>query len=171
MLTTSRLVLTSWLPGDVDALLDVHSDAETMRFVRSGRSESRTETEQLVDAYIAEHAARGWTKWRLVDRAGAFIGRAGFGGDTDDRALAYTIRRSHWGRGLATEIAQALVQWHLAHAPGVRLGALVETGNAASARVLQKVGLHETGSTAYHGTVCRSFSYPVSSRLRSRDES
>lgn len=104
-LTTPRLVLTSWLPDDVDPLFEVHSDPETMRFVRNGRPLTRDETKQLVDSHIAEHAARGWTKWRLADAEGGLLGRAGFGGDVN-RQLAFAIRRSHWGSGIATEVAE-----------------------------------------------------------------
>lgn len=38
-----------------------------MEFVRFGRPKSRAEVEDLVDQYIAEHAPRGCTKWRLAD--------------------------------------------------------------------------------------------------------
>jgi len=160
VLTTPRLVLTSWLAIDVDPLLEVHSDPETMKFVRFGRPESRAETEHLVNQYITEHATRGWTKWRLIDRDGGLVGRAGFGGDATDRGLSYAIRRSHWGLGLATEVAEALVGWHLSHAPSARLRALAAVGNDASVRVLQKVGFQEVGTEDYDGTNCRSFVYP-----------
>ena len=161
VLTTPRLTLTSWVPGDVAALLEVHSDPESMRFVRHGRPESRVETEQLVDHYRAEHAARGWTKWRLADAEGGLVGRAGFGGDATDRQLALMIRRSHWGRGLATEIAEALVGWHLSHAGGMPLRAIAAVGNHASVRVLQKVGFVEVGTEDFDGTVCHSFVHPL----------
>lgn len=159
VLTTQRLVLTSWVSEDVGPLLEVHSDPETMRFVRHGRPESRDETEQLVDRYISEHAARGWTKWRLADVDGGFVGRAGFGGDATDRQLALLIRRSHCGRGLATEIAEALVGWHLSHAGGASLRAVVAVGNHASVRVLQKVGFVEVGTEDFDGTACHSFAH------------
>lgn len=160
MLTTPRLVLTSWLATDVASLLEVHSDPETMTYVRLGRPESRAETERLVSLYIAEHAARGWSKWRLIDRDGELVGRAGFGGDNADRALSYAIRRSLWGLGFATEIAKALVEWHRCHAPRSRLHALVAVGNDASARVLEKAGFQEVGTRDYDGTPCRSFMHP-----------
>jgi RimJ/RimL family protein N-acetyltransferase len=162
VLATRRLVLTSWLPRDVDSLFEIHSDPETMRFVRHGRPESRVETEHLVNQYIAEHATRGWTKWRLAAVDGELMGRAGFGGDADLRGLGYVIRRSHWGLGLATEIAEALVSWHLSHAAAVPVRALVAVGNEASGRVLHKVGFHEVGTEDYNGTTCRSFLYPGS---------
>jgi len=34
--STCRLVVTTWEPDDVDALLTIHADPETMRFVRHG---------------------------------------------------------------------------------------------------------------------------------------
>jgi [ribosomal protein S5]-alanine N-acetyltransferase len=160
VLRTPRLVLTSWLPSDVDALFEVHSDPATMTFVRHGRPESRAETEQLLRDYIADHVSRGWTKWRLAGHDGALIGRAGFGSQDGDREIGYTIRRSHWGRGLATEIARALVDWHLSDAPGVALRGTVAVGNDSSARVLEKVGFVEVGTRDHSGMVCRTFLYP-----------
>jgi [ribosomal protein S5]-alanine N-acetyltransferase len=161
VLTTPRLVLTSWRAVDVDSLFEVHSDPETMKFVRYGRPESRLEVEQLVDHHIAEHETRGWTKWRLIDRDGGLIGRAGFGGEATSRGLSYVIRRSHWGLGLATEVAEALVGWHLSRAPAARLRALVAVGNDVSVRFLQKVGFQEVGTEDYDGVICRSFVYPI----------
>ncbi len=151
ILTTPRLALTTWLPSDVDDLLVVHSDAETMRFVRDGRPETREQTERLVTRYRTEHRELGYTKWRLADRGGSLVGRAGFGPRADGRELGYTLRRDAWGQGLATEIAQALVAWHRAHAPGVALHAYVAVENAASRRVLAKVGFEPIASEVHHG--------------------
>lgn len=161
VLTTSRVVLTSWLIEDVEPLFEIHSDPESMRFVRRGRAESLAEVEDLVRQYIKDHASRGWTKWRLADRQGGLIGRAGFGGDESTRGLSYHIRRDCWGQGLATEIALALVDWHRANAPAATLRALVEIGNDASVRVLQKVDFQEVGPEDYHGIRCRSFAYSM----------
>jgi ribosomal-protein-alanine N-acetyltransferase len=160
VLRTTRLTLTSWLVDDVESLHEVHSDPETMEFVRNGRPESRPEVEQLVDQYISEHAARGWTKWRLADHDDQLVGRAGFGGTSESRGLSYVIRRSRWGLGLATEIADVLVGWHLSHTVDVPLRAIVAVGNDASARVLAKVGFEEAGREDFEGTICRAFVHP-----------
>jgi [ribosomal protein S5]-alanine N-acetyltransferase len=160
ILKTPRLVLTTWQSGDVDSLLEMHSDPEAMRHVRFGRPETRSEVEDLVAEYMKAQTLRGWTKWRLADQAGELVGRAGFGGDDAIRGIAYAIRRSHWGRGLATEVAEALVQWHLANAPSLRLRGVVAVGNDASVRVLEKIGFMEVGTENFHGTLCRMFIHP-----------
>jgi RimJ/RimL family protein N-acetyltransferase len=156
---TRRLAVTSWLPSDIDALHDLHSDAETMRFVRHGHPESHEEVAELLHQYIAEQATREWTKWRVSDHDDHLVGRAGFGSASDGRMLAYLIRRTSWGQGLATEVASALVGWHLAHAAGVPLRAIVAVGNDASIKVLEKVGFDEVGLEDFEGTTCLSFVY------------
>ena len=162
ILRTPRLTLTSWRADDAASLHEVHSDPETMAFVRHGRPESRPEVDRLVGQYMAEYAARGWTKWRLADLEDRLVGRAGFGGTAQGRGLSYVIRRSRWGLGLATEVAEALVDWHLATATAVPLRAIVAVGNDASATVLEKVGFDEIGQEDFDGIPCRSFIHPVS---------
>jgi [ribosomal protein S5]-alanine N-acetyltransferase len=141
---------------DADAvdLLAVHSDPETMRFVRHGRPESREETEELVHLYRQQQARQGWTKWRLADHAGGLVGRAGFGHHGQDRELGYTIRRDLWGRGLASEIAEALVRWHRENASEKTLWAYVAIENAPSCRVLEKVGLVLDRNAELDGVSC-----------------
>ena len=55
-------MVTSWLTSDVDDLFVAHSDERTMRFNRQDGPETRGETTKIVDQYIAEQAANGFTK-------------------------------------------------------------------------------------------------------------
>lgn len=161
ILRTPRTFLTTWLDSDADDLASLHSDADTMRFVRNGRPESRSEVEELVRSYLSAQSLRTWAKWRLADADGRLIGRAGFGGTEERRGISYLIARPLWGQGIATEVASALVEWHLAHAPDARLRALVVIGNDASARVLEKIGFQVIGTEDYEGVLCWSFTYPT----------
>ncbi|MDP9092816.1 MAG: GNAT family N-acetyltransferase [Actinomycetota bacterium] len=158
---TERLVVTTWLARDVDELLVVHSDEETMRFVRQGRPETRAETADLVDQYVAEHTFNGFTKWRLTDLHSQLIGRAGFGTHEgiQGRELAYTIRRDRWGQGLATEVGAALVRWHMTNAPDSSLYAYVAVENPASRRVLDKIGFSYVRSEDHYGVPCELFTW------------
>ncbi len=51
----------------------------------------------------------------------------------------------HWGQGLATEAAQALVAFGLEQMQLARIEAVCLPENAASARVLQKAGMQYEG--------------------------
>lgn len=143
IVTTDRLAVTTWLPTDIDDMFALHSDPETMRFVGPGRPESRQEVEQRLDTYLREQQSRGWTKWRVQDRQGEMIGRAGFGGFGNNRELGYTLRREVWGLGYATELAITLVRWHRTHLDDgmpADLWAYAAMGNLPSRRVLEKAG-------------------------------
>lgn len=158
VLTTRRLVLTTWMPSDLDDLCTLHSDAEVMRFVGSGRPETRSEVEARLNAYLAEQQSRGWTKWRVTDTDGAMVGRAGFGAFEGSRELGYALAHDHWGRGLATELATALRDWHWGHpAQGYReaLVAFAAVGNESSARVLEKAGFRLVGPRTHEGVPCQ----------------
>lgn len=163
ILSTTRLDVTTWLPQDLEDLHRLHSDPLTMRYVRHGRPETRNETEELLSQYIGEQATRGWTKWRVADDRGNLVGRGGFGPRGTDRELGYTIRRDLWGRGLATEVATALVQWHRDHTsrdPRTMLWAYAADGNGPSHRVLEKIGFTFAGNTDHSGVPCALYRLP-----------
>ncbi|MGM9485917.1 GNAT family N-acetyltransferase [Ideonella sp. YS5] len=54
--------------------------------------------------------------------------------------LTYGVRPDWWGRGLATSLCQAAVDWGFAQRAWVRLQATALESNSASQRVLQKSG-------------------------------
>lgn len=61
-------------------------------------------------------------------------------------SFGYHLARSEWGRGFATEAAQAIVQWALDQPEVYRVWTVCDVENHASARVLEKVGLVREGT-------------------------
>lgn len=63
-------------------------------------------------------------------------------GPSDEIAISYVLGRASWGRGIATEAARRLLR----HAFEVnrldRVMAVIVADNAASRRVLEKLGMH-----------------------------
>ena len=57
----------------------------------------------------------------------------------------YALGRQHWGRGLATEAAQALVDYAFSKLGLKRIVAFVTAENGASARVAEKAGFMYQG--------------------------
>jgi RimJ/RimL family protein N-acetyltransferase len=69
------------------------------------------------------------------------IGFDPFGGErTGTASFGYWLGRDYWGRGIATESAQMVADYALNTSGLRRLEAKVFEPNAASARVLQKIG-------------------------------
>lgn len=149
ILTTARLTVTTWLPRDVEELIVLHSDAVVMSQMITG-TETRGQTRARIDQWIEEQCTRGWAKWRVSNRSGNLLGRAGFGmyHRTGDREIGYLLRRDAWGQGLATELAAALVEWHRQHPDptiSTRLRGYAYDTNVASQRVLLKAGFRPAG--------------------------
>ena len=59
--------------------------------------------------------------------------------------IAYHLSRSEWGWGYATEASRALMDWALSQPEIVRVWTVVDIDNAASVRVLEKLGMTREG--------------------------
>ena len=145
-LETPRLVLRPFDADDVPAAHVWMSDPAVMRFYPFA-DRTLDDTRKRIDRYRRHHEDRGFAKWLIADRGtGEPIGDAGLMtldelGWTD---LGYRLARSHWGRGLATEAAVAWVRAARDLLDLPSLGAFAHVDNAASLRVLVKVGFRET---------------------------
>ena len=59
--------------------------------------------------------------------------------------IAYHLARPEWGQGYATEAARTLVDWALGQPQVLRIWTVVDVDNAASVRVLEKLGMVREG--------------------------
>ena len=60
-------------------------------------------------------------------------------------SFAYHLARSEWGQGYATDAARALVDWALSQRRVFRVWTVCDVDNAASVRVLEKLGMVREG--------------------------
>jgi [ribosomal protein S5]-alanine N-acetyltransferase len=86
-----------------------------------------------------------------LDRAsdGAFIGWCSltrWNPDYRSASMGYCLDDAAWGHGYATEAARALLQWAFGTLDLNRVQAETDTRNAASARVLEKLGFVREGT-------------------------
>lgn len=89
---------------------------------------------------------RGRATFRVADRAcGTFFGRCGLrpDADTPDTELAYAFAQTSWGQGVATEAANAILEWGSA-AGLTKVIAYALASNVASQRVLHKLRMTRT---------------------------
>ena len=145
VLETARLTLRHLEPADLDVLATIQADPEVMRFFPTG-PRSLDLTERDLTRCIATQAEHGFSLWATIDRAsGLFIGRCGLLpqalGGVQEVEIAYLIARSHWGRGLATEAAQAIRDHGFHHLRQKRLVSIIHRDHVASQRVAEKNGL------------------------------
>ncbi len=155
VLQTPRLVLRELRSEDAEAMFAVFRDEEV---TRHHDVETMTSVEPALG--IIEHmgkrfAERSGIRWAIVDRDdGAVIGSCGYNQlvpAADRGVIGYELRRDRWGRGLATEAVQAMVELGHRRMALHRIEALVMLGNEGSARVLRKAGFTEEGILRGYG--------------------
>jgi len=142
---TARLIGRHLRLSDVDALFAVYGDAEAMRWVGDGEPLDRAQCREWVAVSERNYRTRGYGMSALVDRAdGETVGFCGLvhPGGQAEAELKYAFRREHWGRGLATEAARAMLSY-AQQALGLQHAiATAYPQNLASLRVLRKAGMH-----------------------------
>jgi RimJ/RimL family protein N-acetyltransferase len=163
-LETERLILRRLTDADVENLFELDSDPAVMRFINGGRPTpwEVIATETLPRLLAEYRRADGYGRWAAIEKStGEFIGWLSLrahDGDLGKVELGYRLRRSAWGKGYATEGSQALVDRGFSELGAQRISATTMTVNAASRRVMEKVGLkyvrtfHESWPETIEGT-------------------
>jgi ribosomal-protein-alanine N-acetyltransferase len=161
-ISTHRLLLRALRDSDLDDLYTYASDPEIDHFTPWRHFQSLAEARADLDDYLAEYEAQGMGAWGIEHRGDQrLIGIATFSPPHPHHRrveLGYTIARSHWGEGYATEAAQALVRFGFEQMKLVRIEAVCLPEHSASARVLQKIGMRYEGLLRsyqiWRGTPC-----------------
>jgi [ribosomal protein S5]-alanine N-acetyltransferase len=149
-LRTARLLLRPFTSADTDALFALRSNAHVMRYWDAPLWSERAQAEQFITACM--RMAEDGTGARLaIDRDSdeAFIGWCGltrWNPMYRSASLGYSLDDAVWGRGYATEAGRAVLQWAFDSLDLNRVQAEVDTRNAASARVLEKLGFVREGT-------------------------
>jgi uncharacterized protein (TIGR03086 family) len=149
LLTTPRLVLRRWrLASDLDEYATVCADPEVMHFIGDGSTHDRDRTQRAIDDYEAAWERNGFGLCAAVRRDTGEL--AGFVGLAVPEFLpevmpsveiGWRLGRRHWGLGLATEGARAVLRWAFAELGFDRIVSIHQVGNEASAAVMRKLGM------------------------------
>ena len=112
-------------------------------------AQRREDTWRLVAMLLGHWALRGFGQWALEDaETGAFVGRAGLWEPEGwpGVEVGWLVDPDRWGEGLATEAGRAAVEWGFAALGIDRIVSVTSAHNRASRRVMEKVGLQDTGA-------------------------
>jgi RimJ/RimL family protein N-acetyltransferase len=161
LLDTERLTLREFRAADSEALYRLDSDPRVMRYIGDGSVGTRASVAgALVRATKHYRVYPGLGVWPAEERAtGAFIGWfcLKYVPKTVEVEVGYRLLPEAWGRGYATEGAQALVRYGFGDLGLLRIIGLTHPDNIASQRVLQKAGLRDAGWGRYYGRELRVF--------------
>jgi len=143
---TNRLILRPFELSDAEAAFGWFGDPVVMRFTPTGPLKSIEETNTRLAFFMDHQKAHGFSKWLVLDRSsGVAIGDSGLlvFQDYGWIDLGFRFAQQCWGKGLATEAASAWVRAAFDEFRLNRLGTFVHPENAASIRVLEKMGFRQ----------------------------
>ena len=140
---TDRLVAERLRAEDLGDLRNMHGDPRVMATLGGVRSDSQTR--RFLDQNLKHWARHGYGLWMFRDRSdGRFVGRGGLRhvhvGGRDEVELAYALMPEFWCRGLATEMARAILDVAVRQLGLTDIVCFTMTTNQASRRVMEKVG-------------------------------
>jgi RimJ/RimL family protein N-acetyltransferase len=166
---TARLTLRDFIADDVDAIRAYASDPEVTRFMFYG-PQTGAETQAYLNRMLASQRAEPRVLWELgvvVTAEDRLVGACDLTLENAREAdLGFILSRDVWGLGYATEAAQTLVRVGFEQLGLIRIFSTCDVANGASARVLEKAGLHRETTLEGHkyakGRWWTSFLYSVS---------
>jgi RimJ/RimL family protein N-acetyltransferase len=123
LVETERLFIRDWVRDDWKRYKPLATDPRVLNYI--GVEPSPDERiKAFVNGGIETAKRRGWILWPVIHRDDAeLIGFCGFNdGFPPDVELGWRLRPDYWGRGLATEIARAVMEYGWPVLPRIVLG-------------------------------------------------
>ncbi len=156
VIETERLWLTALTDHHVDAFSRIQHDPRVAEWFGGlpdplpSPARQREDTWRLIATFLGHWALRGYGQWALIRRSdGRFVGRAGLWNPEGwpGVEVGWLVDPELWAQGYASEAGRAAV----AHAfDDLGLDEVISVTvphNTASRRVMEKVGLTDTGRT------------------------
>lgn len=145
ILSTLRLTLRPLQDADAAVLYHIYQQEGVLTYFPSPTPPPLKSVERFIAGQEQHWQAHGYGNW-AVTRSGEeeIIGWAGlqFLKELDETEVGYLLAPAHWGKGYATEAAQAALCFGFNRFDLDHIIALVHPDNLASRRVIEKCGLH-----------------------------
>jgi ribosomal-protein-alanine N-acetyltransferase len=149
-LITRRLIMREFTQGDWPAVLAYQRDPLYLRYYEWTERTPQA-VEEFVQTFISQQREQPRIKFQLalvLKATGKLIGNCGIrmsSSGAHEADIGYELSPDHWGNGYATEAAGAIVRFGFTELRLHRIEAWCIAGNAASVRVLEKIGMRPEG--------------------------
>lgn len=148
-LQSERLLLRPFTEADADALFALMSNPHILRYWDAPPWADRAQADRFL-ARCKQAVERNVVPLAIVrNRDNMFIGWCSLQNiDPGYRSavLGFCLTKSAWGQGFATEASTALLAWGFNTLDLIRVQSEADTRNAASDRVLHKLGFVREGT-------------------------
>jgi ribosomal-protein-alanine N-acetyltransferase len=161
ILETERLLFRQHILADVNEYCAMDMDPDVRRYI-GGYPRTRDEAEKRFEGSLKPATSR-LSMWATVYKPeNIYIGRCGIYPHFDqhstpipgEASLGLYIAKAYWNKGFATEAGKAFIDFGFDELKLHRIVTMVQVGNDASVRVLEKLGFvvteTEIGKRSYY---------------------
>ena len=147
---SERLGFRNWTAEDLDPMTAINADPAVMRFFPG--TQAKATTKDFIDRKSAEYQSRGYTYFavELLD-SGKLIGFIGLSYQDFESAwtpfvdIGWRLNKVYWGRGLATEGANRVLEFGFTDIKLEEIYAIAPAKNLPSINVMKKIGMQKIG--------------------------
>lgn len=156
---TDRLMIRPLSLHDVPQLTTILSDPEVMRHSIRGVCDEAA-TREFIKWCLTCYDSHGVGPWALIDKTdSALVGFCGVGPemvvDVEEINLGYRLATRYWNKGLASEAAQAVLDYIFRKGQYHSVVVIIEPDHIASLRVAEKAGFSQFETLEFHGRLVR----------------
>lgn len=145
--STSRLILREPIAADLGRFFAIHSDPATNQFNPAGPLTNIAQAAATLEDWIDHWEIHGYGQWAIAaSDAPQYV--IGFGGialrnylDVPRLNLGYRFDVAAWGKGYATELGRASLEYAFNELIVEDVFAIVRPAHKASISVLEKIGM------------------------------
>lgn len=151
---TERLILRPPTNADLDDWASrVFADPEVIRYMPKRDMTPYARAERALMVSNENWTAHGYGGWIIRDKVdGQLVGSCDLDREElGEVELGYCLAKAYWGKGIATETAQAIVRFAFETLKLERLVAVVVPENIASWRLLENIGFKYEKKAHYYG--------------------
>lgn len=146
---TERLIFRELQKGDLEAWFEMDSDPAVHEFLGNQPIKNMEQIENAFQSIQQQYAKNGIGRWATIEKSsGNFIGWSGLKFITEYENnhinfydVGYRLNPKYWGKGYATESCIAALEFGFSTMNLNEIFGIVNEGNKASQRVLEKCGL------------------------------
>lgn len=163
ILETKRLSLRKMTVDDLEAVHAFMGDPEVMEFSKNGPNSIEETKEYIQNFGPKSYEKYGFGHWLIVHKEDkkviGFAGLAVFEVDgTNEIELGFRFLKDYWGRGLASEITEAVRNYAFDKLALNHFISIIEGANTRSLRVAEKLGMKYEKDSIMFGKPVRIYS-------------
>lgn len=157
---TDRLIMRDLVPEDAQGMFELDSDPEVHAYLGNQPIKTIAQAKEHIDFIRQQYVENGIGRWAVIEKhSGQFMGWSGFKLITDminERTqyldLGYRFIRKYWGKGFATESANASLEYGFKQLKQKEICAMADVDHKASNNTLKKIGMKKFNEFNFDNT-------------------